>query len=308
VGYGLLGALVSAAHGRPWSDVLASELLRPLEMNRTTTRPQQPHATGYAVHPYADAVLAEPEHDAGAMSPAGQLWTTVADLAKFARFLAGDSPGLLAKATLEEMREPIVIAELTGEPWTAGYGLGLQLWNADGVRYFGHTGSMPGFVAVMQITDAPGSDTAIVACNSTAGFGRSISTDLLGILAEGEPYCPPEWKPAQVSEELLGMLGSWYWGPVPFSLSLRAGLLELARQDGEGRAMRFRRDGAGDGRWQGIDGYQAGEPLVPVREPGGAVTALDVGSFIYTRTPYDPAASVPGGVEPDAWRAGGPPR
>ena len=37
----------------------------------------------------------------------------------------------------------------------------------------------------------------------------------------------------------------------------------------------------------------------------GEVIALDVGSFIYTRTPYDPAAPVPGGVAPDAWHGDG---
>src|SRR6266436_3171585 len=153
VGYALLGALIAAQHSRPWYEVIASVLLGPLGMGRTTTRPQWPHATGYAVHPYADALLAEPEHDAGAMAPAGQLWTTVADLAKFARFLAGQGSGPLAARTLAEMREPAVVNDLAGQAWTAGYGLGLQVWNADGIRFYGHTGSMPGFVAVLQITD-----------------------------------------------------------------------------------------------------------------------------------------------------------
>ena len=67
VGYALLGALLTAQHGLPWYDVIARDLLAPLGMGRTTTRPQRPHAAGYAVHPYADALLAEPEHDAGAM-------------------------------------------------------------------------------------------------------------------------------------------------------------------------------------------------------------------------------------------------
>src|SRR5258708_24015038 len=107
VGYALLGALLAARHDRPWNDVIASELLRPLGMDRTTTLPLRPHAPGYAVHPYADALLAEPEHDAGAMAPAGQLWTTVADLAKFARFLSGQGSGPLSARSLAAMREPV---------------------------------------------------------------------------------------------------------------------------------------------------------------------------------------------------------
>jgi CubicO group peptidase (beta-lactamase class C family) len=302
VGFALLGAMLAAQHGRPWYDVITSVLLQPLRMNRTTTRPQRPHATGYAVHPHADAVLAEPEHDAGAMAPAGQLWTTTTDLAAFARFLSGHAPGLLKPGTLAEMREPVVIEDQAGQPWAAGYGLGLQLWNVGGVRYYGHTGSMPGFVSILQIADSPGSDTAIAVCNSTSGFSRSLGTDLLAILAECEPFCPPEWTPARVDDELLGLLGMWYWGPAPFTLRLTGDVLEFTK-NGDGRVMRFEADGKGG--WTGIDGYQAGEPLVPVTGPDGSVIALDIGSFIYTRTPYDPAAPIPGGVSADRWHAAG---
>jgi CubicO group peptidase (beta-lactamase class C family) len=301
LGYGLLGALLSVLHGRPWFEVIAAELLAPLGMKRTTMRPQQPFAAGFAVHPHADVLLAEPEHDAGAMAPAGQLWTTVGDLARWGTFLAGDTGGLLAPDTLAEMREPVGLADAPGQPWTAGYGLGLQLWNEGGVRYYGHTGSMPGFVAVLRITDAPGSDTAIAMCNSTTGFSPALGQDLLTVLAERAPRCPPEWAPADVPADLLAMLGTWYWGPAQHTLSLAGQILALRREpypDG----MRFRRDQAG--RWRGIDGYFAGEPLVPVRAADGTVTALDVGTFIFTRTPYDPAAPVPGGVHPRGWHPG----
>jgi len=44
--------------------------------------------------------------------------------------------------------------------------------------------------------------------------------------------------------------------------------------------------------------------LRAVRDGGGAVTHLDLGSFVFTRAPYDPAAPVPGGVDPGGWRAG----
>jgi CubicO group peptidase (beta-lactamase class C family) len=299
VGYALLGALVADKHGRPWYDVVSDEVLRPLAMTRTTTRPQRPHATGYAVHPYADAILPEPEHDAAAMAPAGQLWTTVTDLARFAKFLSGDDAGIIAPATLAEMREPIVIADGTGSPWVQGYGLGLQLWNVGGTHYYGHTGSMPGFVAVLQITDAPGADTVIAATNSTTGFGRALPSDLLAILAQEEPYLPAEWKPTHIDPDLLDLLGAWFWGPAPHTLSLSGDELELARDGADGRGMRFRRDA--DGCWRGIEGYMDGEPLTTVTGPDARVLALNIGSFIYTRTPYDPAAPIPGDIPEHPW-------
>jgi hypothetical protein len=38
-----------------------------------------------------------------------------------------------------------------------------------------------------------------------------------------------------------------------------------------------------------------------VRRADGWVTHLDLASFRFTRTPYDPAADVPGGVDDLGW-------
>ena len=226
VGYALLGELVGRLHDAPWYEVIAEQLLAPLGMNRTTPGPQAPCATGFAVHPHADLLLPEPAHDAGAMGPAGQLWSTVADLARWARFLAGDTGGLLDVATLAEMREPLTLADVPGEPWSAGYGLGLQLWNDNGVRSYGHTGSMPGFFGILEVT-ADGGDAAIALSSSTAGFSPSLTTDLLRILADNEPRVQREWVPAAVADDVLDLLGTWYRGPVQVTLRLADGGLEF---------------------------------------------------------------------------------
>ena len=309
VGYALLGELLASLRGRPWYDVIADELLAPLGMTRTTVRPQPPHATGFAVHPHADLLLPEPEHDAEAMAPAGQLWTTVTDLARWAGFLAGvvPAPGtLLDPATLAEMRRPVTILDEPDQPWDLGYGLGLQLWNSGGRRSYGHTGSMPGFTGVLQI-DAASGDAAIALSNSTApADGSAFATDLLRILAENDPPVRPEWTPAGVARDALELVGTWYWGPMAFLVNAVAGpggpgsVLEFRVAGSGSLAHRFRQ--AGDGIWTGLDGYFAGEPLRPVRGQDGRVAALDLASHTYTRLPYDVGAPVPGGVDPGGWR------
>jgi hypothetical protein len=133
---------------------------------------------------------------------------------------------------------------------------------------------MPGFIAVLQITDSPGADTAVVLCNSTTGFSRSLGTDLLGIVADNEPYCPREWTPSRIDQDVLAMLGTWYWGPAPSTPRLTGDVLELRDSGGDGQAMRFRPDG--DRGWTGMDGYQAGESLravPPARTPARGVLA-----------------------------------
>jgi CubicO group peptidase (beta-lactamase class C family) len=301
VGYALLGELVARLRGRPWHEVIAEELLAPLGMSRTTTRPRPPHAAGFAVHPHADLLLPEPEHDAAAMGPAGQLWTTVTDLARWAGFLAGAGPaGLLDAGSLTEMREPIGIADPPGQPWALGYGLGLQLWNEGGRRSYGHTGSMPGFIGVVRI-DSDSGDAAIALSNATAGLrGPALAADLLRILAQNHPRIRPAWTPASVADDALELVGTWYWGATPCLVSVTGTDLEFRPAGSRERGFRFRRDEGGG--WTGIDDYFRGEPLRPVRGPDGRVVALDLASHTYTRLPYDEAAPVPGGVDPAGWR------
>ena len=297
VGYGALGELLARAHGIPWHEVVACDLLEPLGMTRTTTRPVGTFASGLAVHPFADLLLAEPEHDAGAMAPAGQLWSTVEDLARWAVLLGGDTGDVLAADTLEEMLEPQVVSDLPGQAWTSAHGLGWQVWNVNGVRYAGHGGSMPGFLAGLEV-QLEGGDGVVSFANTTAGM-KPFGRDLLTLLDEREPLEPLPWHASVSSAQALELVGMWHWGPlVTIVRATGEGQLVLG-VPGEGRRARFRT--AGDGSWVGLDGYYAGEPLRVVRDPQGAVSHLDLASFRYSRLPYDPDRDIPGGVDDAGW-------
>ncbi len=301
-GYALLGALVEQLRGAPWGEVLSREVLEPLGMTRTTLLPQAPHAGGFAVHPWADVMMPEPSADTGVMAPAGQLWSTADDLARWAAFLSGREQKVLAAATLAEMRRPA--AEPEGGDWTGSYGLGLQLLRRDGRLLYGHSGSLPGFLACLWISEADDLG-AVVLTNVTAGAAvGTIAADLIRITAEHEPRIPEPWRPlTDPDPELLALTGPWYWGPTPLTLRLRADrALELASLGAAARTSRFRAEP--DGSWTGLDGYYAGETLRVVRRADHTVSHLDVGSFVLTREPYDPQAPVPGGVDPSGWTAG----
>lgn len=299
LGYGVLGEVVARLRARPWADVVREEVLLPLGMTRTTPRPDGRAAQGWAVHPWADVLLPEPEHDAGAMAPAGQLWATLGDLARFAAFLAGGQDDVLPSAVLEEMAVPAG-TDPTDPGWS-GYGLGLQVVRADGVTLVGHGGSMPGFLAGVLVDRGTGLG-AVVLANGSAGLGP-LTRDLLMCARAAEPAAGPTWAPApELDDDALALVGVWHWGVYGYGLRLGAdGLLHLAGLAGPGRASRFRC--RGDGTWVGLEGYHAGEVLRPVRA-GGVVVALDLGSFVFSRTPYDPAAPQPGGVDDGGWRAG----
>ncbi|MGW3041358.1 serine hydrolase domain-containing protein [Kitasatospora sp. NPDC001159] len=300
-GYALLGALVEKLRGEPWGEVLRRELLAPLGMDRTTLLPEHPHAGGFAVHPWADVMLPEPLTDTGLMGPAGQLWSTGADLARWAAFLAAGDDKVLRAESLAEMRRPAVGPD--DAAWTSGYGLGLQLRRHEGRLLYGHSGSMPGFTAGLWVSEDDGL-AAFALSNATSGAKTPLlAAQLITTTAEHEPRLPEPWRPlSEVDEDLLALTGPWYWGAAPNALRLKADhVLELTELASGRRGSRFRPQP--DGTWIGLDNYYAGETLRVVRGADGTVSHLDVGSFVYTREPYGPAGVVPGGVDPQGWRA-----
>ncbi|MFD0022779.1 serine hydrolase domain-containing protein [Streptomyces sp. NPDC058382] len=299
-GYTVLGSLIEALRGVPWAQALRTEVLEPLGMHRTGPQPEAPHAGGWAVHPWADVMLPEPVEDLGLMAPAGQLWSTTADLLRFAAFLAEGDDRVLRATSVEEMKAPSAPPE-PGD-WEGNYGLGLQVVRRKGRTLVGHTGSLPGFLAALWFC-AEDDVAAVVFANATSGppIGE-VAAELVEIVAEAEPRIPEPWRPLpEVDAELLALTGPWYWGTRTNILRLTHDRgLELRGLRGDGRGARF--TARPDGTWIGLDGYYAGETLRIVRNGDGSVNHLDLGSFVFTREPYDPAADVPGGVDENGWR------
>lgn len=301
LGYGVLGELIGRLRGTDWLAALRTEILDPLGLSHTTDHPRGRRAQGWAVHPYADVVLPEPSPDTGAMGPAGQLWSTIDDLARWTAFIGGHSGQVLHPDTVAEMREVATVDD--GDLWTTGYGLGCQLVRYAGRRLAGHSGSMPGFLACAMIE--PATQTGALAfANTTSGVGMlSLVLDLITITDEHEPRLPAEWRPTKVDPALLELTGTWHWGPTPFTLCVLAqGWLWLAPAAGNGPGSRLRP--LADDVWEGLDGYFAGETLRIVRSSSGQASHLELATFVFTRTPYDRQAPIPGGVDPHGWRGG----
>ncbi|MFC7877791.1 serine hydrolase domain-containing protein [Isoptericola sp. NPDC057391] len=311
LGYAVLGRLLEEAHGRSWDAVLQVEVWTPLGMTATGRTPSGEAAAGYAVHPDADAVLAEPVAAYGAMGPAGEVWSTPTDLVRFGSWLVGaggdDGDGVLPLAWRRRMAAPRAVVD-DGTPFTAAWGLGVSVHHGPGEggrpgrRTVGHGGSVPGFTATLRADPATG-DVVAVCGSSTAGFGdAAFLLDLLG--GPGAASASASAGAAIAADpDALTLAGTWYWGPVPHTLTPRPdGLLALGASGGvDTRATVFSR--AGDGSWVGVEGgYWLGERLRVVGR-GTAAEALDVGTFHFTRAPYDPATAVPGGVDPAGWRA-----
>lgn len=297
VGFAVLGELVARCRGRDWFEVVASEILRPLGMGDTSLLPVGVSARGLAVHPFADVVMPEVVVDARAMGPAGQLWSSVADLGVWSAFLAGDTGDVLARDTWREMCHPHVVSDVNG--WSGAQGLGVQLRRDGGRVVVGHGGSMPGFQAGVWADVESATGWAGV-WNCTAAAEVSGVDDPFDIMDECQPRLPEPWVAVEsVPEALLAIAGVWFWGTSQTEIHVEAdGGLRVEGVSGMARGSRFRP--AGDGTWTGLDGYLAGERLTVVRDQAGDVSHVEMATFVLTRRPYEPGGVIPGGV-PQGW-------
>lgn len=290
LGYGILGGVAARLLGTTWWDAVRERIVAPLGMTRTTYLPEGAAAQGHSVHPYEGTLVDEPATDNGAMAPAGQLWATITDLATYAAFLGRGHADVLSADDLARAFTP-----QSGSPedgLRSAHGLGFQLFAGGSGTLAGHTGSMPGFLATCLVDRRRRTGGAVLA-NATTGF--SPAETVIGLLEElerCEPTLPEPWRPAAgVPPELAGVPGVWHWGNTPFVFAMEGTEL-VARRSGL-EAYRF---AVRDGRVVGGSGYHAGEELHVVRRPDGSVGYLEVATFVYTRTPYDPEAPIPGGT------------
>jgi CubicO group peptidase (beta-lactamase class C family) len=304
-GYALLGALITKLRGgRPWDEVVRAEVLAPLGLTRTTLDPQPPCVRGWAVHPWADLLQPEPTEHTGLMAPAGQYWSTAADMCRLAAFLADGNPQVLVAATLAEMRVPASAPD--DDRWSRGYGLGVQLLRKDSEVVYGHTGSMPGFVSALCVSPDHGL-AGVALANATSGADTvAVALDMIAIVAEREPDLPARWQPLPaVDQDLLGLTGLWYWGPRAYVLRLLPGRgLTLAPDGSHGRRSRFRAEA--DGTWTGLDGYYTGETLRVVRGEDGAAGHINLATFVFTREPYPANAPLAARPDPAGWQPAPP--
>lgn len=161
--YSAAGAVVGEVSGMPWEEFVRSRLLSPLGMNGTATSLSGLAGRGNVAAPHytLDGQVQVIENaSVDPVAPAGAIWSSVSDMAKWMRFLLeGTTPAgerLLKEETLEELFRPQCIVDrdefyptqrLTHPKWTT-YGLGWFQEDYQGRAVDFHTGSIDGMVAI----------------------------------------------------------------------------------------------------------------------------------------------------------------
>jgi CubicO group peptidase (beta-lactamase class C family) len=280
--FALLGQVVERLAGRPWEEALRERILRPLSMTRTGLTPRDDHAYGYQVHPFAGTATREPALELRATAPLGGLWSSVADMARYAVFLANPDPAVLRPETLDEMCRPLVMIDV--DSWKAGYGLGYELVRSGDRIYVGHRGAMPGFLSALRVSRRDGVGVFVVATKTAGAEAGPLATRLLDTVLDALPRVLPAWTPEPPQAELDELLGSWWSEGEELVLEVREG--ELWMRVAAGTPLddtRFTREDAST--FRAVAGRERGERLELVRASDGSLEKLYFATYAVTRTP-----------------------
>jgi CubicO group peptidase (beta-lactamase class C family) len=295
LGLAILGQLVARLRGGTWAQTLTEFVLAPLGLRSTSAGPGERAAVGYLVDAYSDVARPEPQLDLAAVGPAAQLWSTAADLARWAAFLADPQavdPGatVLAAATQDEMRWPLTTTDEA--LWAFGYGLGLTLMpQGDRVVHVGHDGAMPGYLAGVHGRRGgdgnPGAlGCAVLASSGTAVAALDLPHELLTLAVELDPAEIRPWSPSPPAPAVYrSVLGVWWSEGFAHAFSWHDAKLQARGADAPaGRPPSVFEPVPGrPDELRTLSGRETGELLRLTRDADGTVVRMHWATYRFTR-------------------------
>jgi CubicO group peptidase (beta-lactamase class C family) len=204
-GFAALGQLVEDVGGEPFADRLRRRIFEPLGMEHTdvlrTGRVRDRLAIGYALGRRGPKPVKDTEI---AVAPAGSIFSTTADMARYVAALANGGAPLLRRESLEQMLSP-----QAGAGELPAMGLAFMLDRLGEHRLAGHDGGWPGFVSSLLV--APDAGVGVVAfTNTSAGLAPHSCAErclarLLDVPGPAEVERPPVPASPHLWPELVGV-------------------------------------------------------------------------------------------------------
>ncbi|UYN93598.1 MAG: beta-lactamase family protein [Enhydrobacter sp.] len=205
-GYALLGMLIEAIAGESYAKWMSREIVAAAGLRATTTDMPLPRGTpfvrGHTMHlPLGRRVPIRGDYRMAAVAPAGGFVATASDTALFFNQLSPKTrQSILSPASRREMthrlwRNPGSVVE-------GYYGLGTMSGTSAGWSWFGHGGSLPGYVS--RTLTVPDLDLTVTVCaNASDGWAHPWMEGLLSIFRTFATNGPP-------SRRVAGWRGRWW--------------------------------------------------------------------------------------------------
>jgi CubicO group peptidase (beta-lactamase class C family) len=192
INYIILGGLIEAVMGEPFSQYIQSNIFIPLKMVDTAAagevRTKADVATGYRYW-FSKAVPAHGLPEPKVLAPAGWMFSTAEDMGRYllAHVNRGevDSTRILSRAGMDELHRVGIQKGVAGE----GYAMG---WDTDSAKpdVFSHEGALPSFSSAMAISPDGGWGYALL-LNSDYALNQPgaifISAQIRRFFAGGTP-------------------------------------------------------------------------------------------------------------------------
>ncbi len=184
----VVGAVVEAMAGKPFSDHIRESVLGPLGMSTSSfyrTQQIEQHAAKGLMWSYDGREFLAPTFDV--LVPAGNLYSSVLEQAELVKALNRGGDPIVETATLERMFEP---------QFEGRFGLGFGLSEFEGRRAVGHSGAVYGFSSDLRVL--PDEEIGVVSVASvdvTNDTVRRINDYALRLLlAAREGSSLPDWE------------------------------------------------------------------------------------------------------------------
>lgn len=181
-GYVLAGAAIEAIVGRPWEQVIQTELFDPLGM--TTVGHGAPRGAdpwGHRILPDGKWAAVDPARGAdnpAPFGPAGRMHMSVADYGKFLRLYGTQGGGFVSAATMTKLLTPP--ADMGPQPYAYGWGVRTgDAWAAGGPTLY-HNGSNTMWYASANV--APARGLAVFSIANEVSRGRAANPALMARL------------------------------------------------------------------------------------------------------------------------------
>jgi CubicO group peptidase (beta-lactamase class C family) len=271
-GYWLAGYVIEELAAKPYADAMSELLFQPLGMGRTTFRPHMamtyPLAIGHAAQGREEPAVIRPAFNNVAMWPAGSIFSSVGELARFViAFMnggRGDGKQALSPSLISQLEAPHVA--IPGEQGSH-YGYGLMIFPYRGVRVVGHGGFSRGYGSMIQMV--PEHRFAVIVLTNKSGVTLSQTVGKameLGLPLQAESAERPATARPLTPAEVADFAGTYAHPPLRWEIFATDGKLWLRREGAEYPLTKI-----GDQRFTF---GQDGEEIVLVPGPDGKIEYL----------------------------------